>query len=382
VRILQVTPSYYPAVGGVERHVQAISERLVHLGHEVTVLTMGSGASAPRRDVIDGVTIHRFPSVGIGNVYRVPVGLLPYLWRARASFDIVHVHNYHAILMPLVVATRPSCLVVTPHLNDRAHSSLAQVLHYPYALIGRRCLKHAHAVVCVSAAERSRLMSRLRVPSDRISVIPNGIDSARIRSAETSTLKDPHLLLAVGRLEAYKRVDRLIEAMAGLPNTFSLVIIGDGSQRSALEQRARTISVAERVTFAGHVPDDQLWQWYGRAQVLLSLSTAEAYGLTLLEALAGGCQVVCSGIPAFRELALRFPDRVTLQTDTRIETIVSAVESASRRPADVGVDVGEFSWDAIVRQLVTLYSRSAHAREPATAPYPEYDELRANADDV
>jgi glycosyltransferase involved in cell wall biosynthesis len=357
VRILQVTPSYYPAVGGVERHVQAISERLVHLGHEVTVLTMGSGASAPRRDVIDGVTIHRFPSVGIGNVYRVPVGLLPYLWRARASFDIVHVHNYHAILMPLVVATRPSCLVVTPHLNDRAHSSLAQVLHYPYASLGRWCLQQARAVICVSAAERSRLMSRLQFSSDRFSVIPNGIDGERSRSAGTSAAKNPHLLLVVGRLEAYKRVDRIIEAIAGLPPPYQLVVVGEGSQHRFLKRHALTRGVEDRVHFVGAVSDEQLALWYQQAQVLVTISTAEAFGLTVIEAISASCQVVCRDIPAFRELAAHFPDHISLVADDKGEVLLSAIERAAHRTGGETVDLAEFNWSTLVERLVALYQQ-------------------------
>jgi glycosyltransferase involved in cell wall biosynthesis len=367
VRILQVTPGYYPAVGGVERHVQAISERLVHLGHEVTVLTMGSGGSTPRRDVIAGVRIHRFPSVGFGNVYRIPVGLLPHLLRVSASFDIVHVHNYHAILMPLVAATRPACMVVTPHLNDRAHSNLAQVLHYPYASLGRWCLQQARAVICVSAAERSRLMSRLQFSSDRISVIPNGIDGERLRSADTSTPKNPLLILVVGRLEGYKRVDRLIEAMAVLPPPYQLVVVGEGSQHRFLKRHAVTRGVADRVHFVGAVSDEQLATWYQQAQVLVTLSTAEAFGLTVIEAVSAACQVVCRDVPAFRELAARFPDHISLVADDQGEVLLSALQRALHRTGRERVDLDEFNWNTLVERLVALYQQlldSAHTASP------------------
>jgi glycosyltransferase involved in cell wall biosynthesis len=64
VRILQATPGYYPVIGGVERHVQALAERLAARGHEVTVATIKPRERMPTREMHGGVLIRRFDAVG------------------------------------------------------------------------------------------------------------------------------------------------------------------------------------------------------------------------------------------------------------------------------------------------------------------------------
>src|SRR5690606_7296647 len=64
MRILQVTSRYYPAVGGLEIHVQSISETLSRMGHSVTVATPCSNPELPPFETINGVQIYRFPALG------------------------------------------------------------------------------------------------------------------------------------------------------------------------------------------------------------------------------------------------------------------------------------------------------------------------------
>ena len=355
MRILQLTPHYQPDIGGVERHVQAISTGLARRGHQVTVATMRADIRRPTADHRDGVRVLRFPSVGVGAAYRVPPRLLFYLRRAGEAFDIVHAHNYHAPLTPLAAALTPERLIVTPHLNDRPHSRFARVLHRPYAVIGGASLRRAQTVICVSQAERDRLIERFRTPVERLIVAPNGVDTTCFGGRPERATRDPRLLLVVGRLQAYKRVERIIAALAYAPPDYHLTIVGDGPERPRLEGDARARGVADRVTFTGAVSDTRLAEWYARASVLVNVSEAEAFGVTIIEALASGCQVVCSAIPAFRDLADRFPRSVSLVGDDAPQALAAATRAASQR-APVSEDLSAFSWDAVVTRLEGIYA--------------------------
>ncbi|HEU5088082.1 MAG TPA: glycosyltransferase family 4 protein [Roseiflexaceae bacterium] len=351
MKILQVTPHYYPHRGGVERHVQAISEQLARRGHDVTVVTMATPDVQAFPAIYNGVAIRRLPTMWAGSAYQVAPGLHHYLHTSRANFDIVHVHNYHALMLPQVVAMRPQHLVVTPHLNDRPHSRAAQLLHYPYGYIGRWSLAQADAIVCVSNAERERLIADLQVAPERTTVIPNGVDAQA--GAQPAGPKDTYQILCVGRLQAYKQVDRVLAALALLPEPFQLAVIGDGPQCASLGAQARSSGLEHRVSFLGAVTDDVLASLYRTASVVVNMSSAEAFGITVIEALAYGCRVVCSDIPAFRDLAQRFGDHVTLVTDAT--SAAGAIERAAFRmlpPADLS----EYRWDKITARLEEVYA--------------------------
>ncbi len=356
MRILQITPGYYPQFGGVERHVQAISEQLRALGHQVVVAAAVPEKGPGSYDDSGDVEVWRFGTVGLGPTYRVSLQLWSHLRTVQDSFDIMHVHNYHTAVVPIAAALGHRCLVVSTHLNDRPHSTLAQLLHRPYLAVGRWSLSRAACVLCDSEAERDRVIARLGVSPDRMMVMPHGVDSRLRPHVGPAPARIPHLLLCVGRLEAYKRVDLVITALPRLPEEYRLVIIGDGPERASLQRLAVSRRVDDRVAFFGSVSDEELSLWYQRASVLVTLSSAEAFGLTVLEAISAGCPVVCSPIPAFTELAHRFPSWISPVTAKGEAALVDGIKEADYRQRPERPDTTSFSWEPQVRRLVDLYN--------------------------
>ncbi|MGE5602495.1 MAG: glycosyltransferase family 4 protein [Nitrososphaerales archaeon] len=363
MKILQLTPGYTPVVGGVERHVQALSERLAARGHEVVVGTMQPRGQHLADAMHAGVVIRRFSAVGIGEAYRVPPKLLGFLQDTRNYWDVVHVHNYHAALIPLVAVGGVRPFVVTTHLNDMPHSTTARLLHVPYSAVGRWAVQQAQAVICVTEAERERVRERLGIELRRSIVIPNGVSEAVVAAGQGAVVHDPYLLLSVGRLQPYKRVEDAIRILAELKAPYHLVIVGDGPHRTYLEQLAEALDVRKQVNFAGKARDEALVEWYRRAGVVLSLSEAEAFGMTVLEGVAAGCQVVCSDIPAFRDLADYFGDRVTVVPRGDPGAGAAAVRAAQRGIAAAPPDVSAFTWNAVTERVLDVYRRVTGVQE-------------------
>jgi glycosyltransferase involved in cell wall biosynthesis len=187
-----------------------------------------------------------------------------------------------------------------------------------------------------------------------------------MRPADRIVARDPYLLLAVGRLEPYKRVHWAIEVLEELPPVYRLVVVGDGPARPSLERSAQDHGVADRVTFVGQVSEEDLAVWYRRAKVLVNLSTAEAFGLTALEALSAGCRVVCSDIPAFRELSARFSNWISVVRNNHLPLLPSVIEAAARHADLEPPDLIEFSWSRAVDSLLILYRRLTDTREDGT----------------
>jgi glycosyltransferase involved in cell wall biosynthesis len=129
-----VSNHYYPFVGGVESHVQQISERLVARGHRVEVFTQ-QDAQSPRHDSDErGVMVRRFPVPVPSTNFAVAPGLLAALRAGRSSFDVLHVHGYHSSVpaMGALADIRP--MVFTPHYHGTGHSPLRKALHRPHGM--------------------------------------------------------------------------------------------------------------------------------------------------------------------------------------------------------------------------------------------------------
>jgi glycosyltransferase involved in cell wall biosynthesis len=369
MRILRVTPYYYPSLGGIERHVQALSEGLRANGHVVVVATMAHEKGLPREEVIGGVTVHRFRAFG-PRQYRIPLGLIRYLRRQAPRFDVVHAHNIHdsPLLIALATCQRPIVVSTHYHGRGRAHSRPANVAHRVYDPIVSRLLARAGSVICQSHGEADLLRQSFGLPQERLVVVPSGAPSLG-QPGEPVAGETSHLLLSVGRLEPHKRVDRLIAAIPFLPEEVSLAIVGSGPEKERLEAMAAALDLGRRVAFLGQVDDDELKVLYRTARVVISLSEAESFGMTVLEGLAAGCRVVCSDIPAFRDFAVEFPSAVSLvpsSADARQEAEVlhAAVCAAGR----VEVDLQQYSWPEILRRTTNIYQSVSTANRASRPP--------------
>lgn len=140
------------------------------------------------------------------------------------------------------------------------------------------------------------------VPEDRIFVTGNSPDTdhlfaldARLDAAATPPVRNPFRIIHVGRLVAWKRVDFLIEALARLRGEFpqaELLVVGDGPERQTLQAQAGECGVASAVTFTGAIHDELKLGELLRSSGVYAL--AGMGGLSINDAMAFGCPVVCS----------------------------------------------------------------------------------------
>ena len=160
-------------------------------------------------------------------------------------------------------------------------------------------------VVAVANPVAQALAQNQGVPENRILVIPNGISSrdfieppktvGRMSSSayvpgKTKAGETPAPQLgSVGRQAKVKGYDRLIAAFARLPADFRLLLVGDGPERGALEQQARELGVAARVTFAGF--QENPWPYYAKMDLFVLPSRSEGLSISLLEAMSAGIPV-------------------------------------------------------------------------------------------
>jgi glycosyltransferase involved in cell wall biosynthesis len=351
VRLALVASSYLPRPGAMERHVDELARGLARRGIEVEVLTQNPPWPLPPVSEFDGFVVRRFLA-SVGNAH---VAVAPTLWehlrRRAASFDLVHVHSEHAALAVAVARARPRRFVFTPH------APVQRLLRWPNVRLTRALVEHAAETICTAVVESELLRTRFPWAAPRIAVVPHGVDVAAIQAARPFPCPGT-VVLTVGRVERYKRMDRVVAAMAALDPAFRLAVVGEGPARQRLVSHAVDLRVSSRVEFVGAVPDAELYRWLRTAHVAVTLAEQESSGLPVIEALTAGAPVVASDIPAHREAASYAEGTgVTLvaPTDSPIRIADAICEAAEVRvPETVGLRFP--TWDDVVERSLEVYT--------------------------
>jgi glycosyltransferase involved in cell wall biosynthesis len=241
--------------------------------------------------------------------------------------------------------------VFTPHYHGNGHSRPARTLHRGYRFVGRALFHAARAVVCVSNAERDAIVRDFPVTEGRTHVVPNGVDTAAVRSAQPFA-GQRRTILSLGRLERYKRVAVLLRALPSVPADSQLVVIGQGSQRAELQRLASALGVSDRVRFLGEIGTDEVHRWLRTATVLVSLSEQEAFGMAPVEAAVAGARVVLSDIPAHREITNHIGAMFCL-VDPDPAAVATAVTEQLAAVDRVEVDVPD--WGQVTEKTLRVY---------------------------
>ncbi|MCY7417775.1 MAG: glycosyltransferase family 4 protein [Chloroflexi bacterium] len=360
-----VAPLYAPATGGVERYVERLASGLHARGIPVEIVTTDPASRHPSAEIREGIPVRRFPTIRGDRLFYPSPALTRWLRHNAARYSLMHAHNLHT-LVPMVAAwtTRSAGtpLVLTAHWHGTGHTPARRLLHVPYRPAAGWVARTASAIVGNSQNEAA-LLRRDFGPRLPITVIPEGIELPT-RPLGSPAHHDPDGLaggvtvLSVGRLEAYKGVARVVQAMASLPTGHRLVVVGQGTARDTISAAAAAAGLGDRIVLRGRVPDDELQAWYQRAAAFVSLSSHESFGLSVLEAAAAGVPVVASDIPAHQEARGFVPDgRITLVPETGDgPPIAGAITSAiAQGRADDRLGWHLPTWDMLVDRTLAIY---------------------------
>jgi len=302
--IAQVTKYYAPHRGGMESHIQGISEELVKQGLRVRVYT-SNVPPGREKEVVNDVEVWRSSSwFTLSNDPFTPGILFRLL---RGDYDLIHVHlpdPFNSLYAYLASCSKNKPLVVTYHADIIKKRWFEKILYPLYKPILHLTLGRAKKIITTSEAyiEGSPVLERFR---DKIDVVPNFVDHHRFnpkvdgsRIREKHGLEDKKMVLFVGRLVPYKGIKYLIEAFRDVQDAV-LVVVGDGPLRERLAEQASGVG---DLVFVHDVPGKELPQYYAACDlfVLPSVTRQEAFGITLLEAMASGKPCITtkiSGMP-------------------------------------------------------------------------------------
>ena len=290
---------YPPDVGGIEFATRSLARGLCAAGHEVEVVVFGGERHRRYRD--GAIAVHRTPMGA--RLWSQPLSLqyLSTAVRVAGKADIVHIHvpNMMAVL-PLLLLPRGKKVLLHWHA-DYVGGGLVEFLA---RILERYLARRADRIIVTSQAYAESSLS-LQGWREKLSIIPLGIDDPAPASAMRelppkllSFLGGRHFALSVGRLVPYKGFDVLIAAARLLRTPTAVVIAGSGSCEAMLRERIDREGLGGRIFLAGAVDGETRSALYAHAAVYVSASVtrAEAFGVTLLEAMSYAVPLIVSRI--------------------------------------------------------------------------------------
>ena len=230
--------------------------------------------------------------------------------------------------------------------------------------LAREWYPHAAGVIAVSDGVAADLAELTALPRARITTVHNPVDIERVTRLGAEPPKDtwadsegPPLVLAVGRLAPQKDYATLLRAFARIVacRPARLVILGEGTERPALEMLAEDLGIAKSVRLPGLCANP--YAYMARAKVLVLSSAWEGFPNVLIEALACGCPVVSTDCPSGPAELLengRFGRLTPVGDDVALAEAVVQTLSAPPSPARLRERAARFSLDAALDRYLSV----------------------------
>jgi glycosyltransferase involved in cell wall biosynthesis len=366
--VTRVLLVHQPVDGGVARHVADLFTGLTALGDEVvlcgpglpsaSLLSEGVPQDAPHAALEMGRSVS--PAADVAAVLR-------FVRIARwVRPDVIHAHSSKAGAVARIarLAGAGSPVLYTPHGYAFAGHFESESERRVYREIERSLAPLASRVVAVCDAEAG--LARAVGPANRIRVVHNGIDPPPDGPADPRLRelgRQGTVIAVLTQLRPGKGVETLIDA---LPHVLSrhpdarIVIAGDGPEREALSERARSGGVAGAITFLGEHPDPI--SVLRGADIFLLTSWAESFPYVILEAMAVGLPIVSSDVGGVAEAltdgvnGLLVPARDAGGTAAALNELLGDAALRSRLGAAAREAVASrFTRDAMVAGMSAVY---------------------------
>ena len=283
---------------------------------------------------------------------------------------------FHSPDFSLAPSRAPAILTV----HDLAFEIMPQVCYPTLAAylhrVVPRCVRRAEAVIVPSNHVKSDIVKQFGTDPAKVHVIPEG--SSGSFGSEPSDLDGQIVkryrlrtpfLLTVGTLEPRKNLERLLDAFARLRDRGSevhLMIAGKpGWLYQGIFERHQALGLGKTVRFLRNVDDAALASLYRRAAAVVYPSLYEGFGLPVLEALASGAPVVCSGNTSMPEVAgnaALYVDPWDVEDIAQtIEDLLSDEQLQSRLRQAGPPRAADFTWGRTAQRTHELYVQVAHA---------------------
>jgi len=371
--------------GGMERHVLELARHLTRASVRVTIVTMPPTRDAQWHEPGIDLKIVDAPRVPVRGI---PDRVLNYpRWSQAAArvmaalpIDLVHAQGVggygYAQLLAKGIAQAP--LVINPQGMEEFKTTFAKrVAYMPLHFAARKAAQYASALIAADTLTVQDIPRFLRAPSERVVLIPNGIDVdaarnwvsidvQRVLVQRLQLAQRQPLLLSVGRLEQNKGFDVMLDALArirsSLPSKWLWLLVGEGPERQALQAKIRQYQFRDHVRMLGNVDDITLHNLYELATLFAHPTLFEGSSLVTLEAM-------CHARPLVGTIVGGIPDKIVRgqngylvppgDAQALADKILLALRDQNRLramgAASYQIARERFDWRVVIHQTLALY---------------------------
>lgn len=373
--------------GGMSVFIRELASELGACGHRVDIFTRRDApALSDAIALAPGVRLvhlpigpaHPLPKRGLSSLTGDGVDALEtYSAQNRIHYDIVHSHYWISGLMGRAIRDRWQIPhVVTFHTLGRVKNHVLEATaETPERIQAESSLvADSDRLLVPTARERSLLSEHYGAPGGRIGLVPCGVDLDRFKPRGKAASRrhlgldsDAEILLFVGRFEAMKGLDNLIQAVGQLtrrPGARLIVVGGDGdgaTETRKLKSLAATEGIEDRISFVGRQDPSRLPWYYSAADLLVMPSRYESFGMVALEALACGTPVVATRVGAM-ETVIDGRGNGLLAAENQPTSLARAIDGfwdQERLPSPNAIreTVRAMSWRKAADRLLDEYGR-------------------------
>lgn len=369
MRIGIVSPYAWDVPGGVQFHIRDLAEELIARGHTARIL-----APVEEDDGIPPYLTSAGRSVPIrynGSVARLSFGPAAVVavnrWLNEGQFDLVHVHEPISPSLGMITLSRAETPIVATFHASQDNSRAAAVA----SAILDRLLEKIDARIAVSAEAKK---TALRYYGGDYFVIPNGVRLASFAGVAPdprfagSRHGGPPTVAFLGRLDEPRKGLPVFAAaareIAEARDDARFLIAGRGEAQSEREILA---PLGDRAVFLGEISDAEKAALFNSVDAYVAPQLGgESFGIVLVEAMAGGCAVVASDIPAFR--AVLDGGRAgelfaTADAGSLARAVLRTLDGTVDRRAHASEWIGQYDWGTVTDRILEVYNGVTRAHQ-------------------
>jgi glycosyltransferase involved in cell wall biosynthesis len=379
MRVLLVTPSYFPIIGGSEVLTRSLATKLNENGIKADIATFNMDKKWNpkwKEEILkEGPTqvfkIGAFnPFLGLpnplSNLFRLNVFPKPSFAKRFQDYDLIHFIGEADLSFPILslMIDRPKIMHCVGLFRHGGIYNYYQFKRPYLKSIFMKFFSNIADIYITYSDEEKNLLSELGIPSKKIFNLPLGVDTEILKPDEIKKVEN--LVLFVGRIDPIKGAHVLLEALDYLETPISLVIIGprwDEAHTKEIEEKILAINgkSVHKVELLGSIEQKDLVSWYQKASVLVCPYLYETFSIVTLEALACGTPVVSTGAHILKNsndgilISPMNPQKIAVTVKTLLENTELRKKCGQNGRKFVEQ---HFAWKSIIQKLNKIYQET------------------------
>ncbi len=305
MKVLQIGRFYPPHIGGIEKTMQTITEKLNEKGIKCDVLCYNHKKS-------NSLIVENIEKKDISyKVYRLPLSFkfssapisfsaLKYFKTIIKNYDILHFHHPDPWSNLILYFIKPNQKIILHWHSDIIRQKYSYIIYKPFL---NWLLKRANIIIATSPnyVESSQILKNYK---NKCKIVPIGIrkENIKVNYSLFYLLKKKYegkkIIFSLGRFIYYKGFEYLIEAARYLDSNYLILLAGDGPKRKAYENLIRRYNLKNKVQLVGKLKDNEIGAYYKFCNLfcLPSIERTEAFGIVMIEAMSFKKPIVSTNV--------------------------------------------------------------------------------------